>query len=184
MKTTTKAKATAKPKKKKAAKRTTRKKTRRKAGVSTLLKKKRPSKGGRPPFVPSDSLRSQVETLAGIGLKQAEIALVVTNPTTGKPITEKTLRQHFSHELAAGAPRINAKIGMSIARRALDMNHPQGATCAIFFAKVRMGWKERNVVEVEAKSGVLVPPAAMSPMDWVAAASKAGEGKKEPGVKE
>jgi len=153
----------------------TKKKTRRKTSVSPA------HKDGRPPFRPTDDDRQHVETLAGFGLRREEICLLVRHPKTGAPITEKTLRRHFAHELAVGAPKMGAKVADSLVKRALDMSHPQGATCAIWYSKCRMGWKERVAVDVDVKSGVLIPPASMTPDEWIAAAALRAAKAKEPG---
>lgn len=58
--------------------------------------------GGRPPFEPTAEQRKMVVTLAGYGLTQRQISFLVTNPTTGRAIDEKTLREHFREELDVG----------------------------------------------------------------------------------
>ena len=58
-------------------------------------------KGGRPPFEPSDEQRKNVEAMTGFGIQQ-ELARLIENPQTNKPITAKTLRRHFKHELETG----------------------------------------------------------------------------------
>lgn len=126
---------------------------------------------GRPPFRPTDDQRRQVEELAGLGLSQHEIALVIYNPDRdGAPISEVTLRKHFAHELAVGAPRANAEVARRLYKKATSDDHPQAATCAIWWTKARMGWKseERHQIDVESKSGVLVVPATVTPEQWVA----------------
>ena len=145
------------------------------------LKKKSFSKGGRPPFVPTDKHRAQVETLAGLGLRQEEVCLLVKNPQTGQPITEKTLRRHFANELAWGSVKAHANIAKSLFNKAIG-NGPQAVTAAIWWTKCRMGWKERQVVEVESKAGVLVSPAAMTPEEWIRSAAARAVRKKEPGT--
>lgn len=173
------------PRKKKAAKVI-------RAAVSTVRKKraadsaskKFPSKGGRKPFVPTDEQREIVLVSVGLGFRQEEIVLLIKNPVTGESITEKTLRLHFKHEIESGVALVKLDVGRSIVKRARDLQHPQGATCAIFFAKTRMGWKERQVVEVENKSGVLIPPPNTTPEDWIAAATAVANRKPEPGTED
>ena len=178
--------------KKVAKRKTARKATRKKAAVRkkapavaavSPAKKKLKSKGGRPPFKPTDEQRRNVAMMVAIGLRR-ELCLLVVNPHTKKPISVDTLARHFPHELESGVANAKAQVGSSIVRRALDLNHPQGATCAIFFAKTRMGWKEHNVVEVESKSGVLVAPGAMAVDDWIEAAQRRAASTEQPGTKE
>jgi hypothetical protein len=142
---------------------------------------------GRPSFEPTEDDRKRVETLAGYGLKQEGICMLVVNPHTGEPITDKTLKRHFERELAVGAYKANSMVAQSLFGRATAKkkdSQPGDAACAIFWAKCRMGWKEHHVVEVESKSGVLVAPAAMTPQEWIEAEAKRTAGKKEPGTEE
>lgn len=121
---------------------------------------------GRKPFEPTLEQRKHVETLAGLGLRQDEIVLLIENPTTGRPIDEKTLRRHFQQELASGPSRLNMQVAQALARRA--MGKGAGAvTAAIFWLKCRAGWKESIRIEAEVKSGVLVVPSSASVDQWL-----------------
>lgn len=135
---------------------------------------------GQPPFQPTEDQRKQVELMVGLNLTHREIASLVFNPRTGKGISVNTLELHFRYELDNGAAKVNAKVGESLVKRALDLQHPQGATCAIFYAKTRMGWKETQVHEVESKAGVLVAPAQMTPEEWIEQQQKADAEKEAP----
>lgn len=121
---------------------------------------------GRPPFVPTEADRRTVMTLAGLGLRQEEISQLVVNPKTNRPIDEKTLRIHFEIELATGPPKANAKVAESLYRKAIGDGH-QSVAAAIFWAKTRMGWRERTEVSVDIKSGVLVAPQQQTPQEWI-----------------
>lgn len=131
-------------------------------------------------LTPTPEQRAQVQTMAGIGLRHDEIALLVINPDTGVPIDEKTLKKHFERELAKGPAMSTATVAQSLYTKAQGDSH-QAVTAAIFWLKCRAGWTERTVVEVENKSGVLVPPAQMTPEQWIAAAAAANAAKEEPG---
>lgn len=156
--------------------------TRKRARALSPAEKKEPF--GRPPFEPTDLDRARVETLAGLGaLKQDQIALLVMNPTTGEPIDAKTLRRHFRHELARGAPKANAKVAEGLFLKATGKG-TQAVTAAIWWEKTRTGMKETVSVEVETKSGVLVPPPACTPEEWIAAATKRATDAKEPGTED
>ena len=61
-------------------------------------------------FEPTPQLRKTVLAMSGYGIPHDGIALTVANPETGKPITAKTLRLHFRHELDTGHIVANAKV--------------------------------------------------------------------------
>ena len=116
-------------------------------------------------FAPTPEDRARVQTLAGLGTPQEQIALMVIHPATRLPISVATLKSGFSRELEQGPVISNSRVAQALFKRAAD-----GAsdTAAIFWLKTRAGWRERSVVEVEIKSGVLVPPPTVSPDDWIA----------------
>ena len=62
---------------------------------------------GRASFRATDEQRRTVRAMAGYGIPQDEIARVVINPATGRPITRKTLARHFGDEIATGATQAN-----------------------------------------------------------------------------
>lgn len=59
--------------------------------------------GGRPSFEPTQSQRQMVEAMAGCGVPEADIAIVVG-------IAPKTLRKHFRDELDTGHIKASAKV--------------------------------------------------------------------------
>ena len=107
-----------------------------------------------PRFQPSPEQRELVRMLSGIGTRAAEICLLVKNPSTGKPIDEKTLRTYFREELDEGMVQANARVGKTLFQFATD---PKGGsksvTAAIFWMKCRAGWKETVVNEVSGLDG-------------------------------
>lgn len=138
---------------------------------------------GKPPFEPKEEQRAQVETLSGLGLRFEEIAILIDNPDTGRPIDVDTLKRHFRLELERGIPKANSMVAQSLYKRAIDPLGGSGSvTAGIFFAKCRMGWKETTVVQVEDKSGVLVAPAAASPQEWIQQAKARTDDAKDPGT--
>jgi len=142
------------------------------------------SKGGRPPFEPTPEDRKRVEAMAGL-IRHDQIALLVLNPHTGEPITTKTLRRHFTHELEAGVAKAHAAVAQSLFKRATNPKGGAGAvTAGIWYSKCQMGWKERQVVEVESKTGVLVPPPGITADDWIEAAKKRAAESTEPGAED
>ena len=126
----------------------------------------------------------RVESLAGLGMRHDEIAIMVVNPRTAQPINEKTMRRCFERELVEGVVKANAKVGESLYQQATGTGGATRSTTAgIFWAKARMGWRETQHVEVDVKSGVLIAPAGISPEDWVRAAQQENTEKTEPGKK-
>jgi hypothetical protein len=97
----------------------------------------------RPSHDPDPLSRRQVETLAGYGIPEAEIAGLLG-------IDAKTLRKHYRQELNLGHTKANAKVAESLFRKATGEGC-QSTTAAIFWLKARAGWKETT------RSGVAVP---------------------------
>jgi hypothetical protein len=106
------------------------------------------SRGGRPSWEPTAAERGQVRAMAGYGIPEAEIALVLG-------VAPKTLRKHCRDELDTGTPRANAKVGEFLFTRASGHGPDERAnvTAAIFWLKTRGGWKETMVSEVTGKDG-------------------------------
>lgn len=136
---------------------------------------------GRKPFAPTDEQRVQVETMAGLGIRHAELCLLVINPKTERPIDEKTLRTHFRDELDQGPVKSSVNVAQSLYNKALG-DGPGSVTAGIWWTKSRMGWHERSVVDVEVKSGVIVAPSGMTPEQWVARAAARAAEQEQPGV--
>lgn len=128
------------------------------------MKKKRPrsrnskpsgtGKVGHPPFVATPEQQALVDALTGYGIPQDEICKLVINPTTGYPIDEKTLRQHFRPEIDRGKVSANARVIGAMFKNATTptKQHPGGdPTSQIFWAKCRIpGWNPQS-------NSVLIP---------------------------
>jgi hypothetical protein len=65
--------------------------------------------GGRPSFEPSQSQRHMVEAMAGCGVPEADIAIVIG-------VAPKTLRKHFREELDTGHIKASAKVAGNLYR--------------------------------------------------------------------
>ena len=143
----------------------------------------RPEKSGKPSppdFVPTIEDRTRVEMLAGFGMTHQQIAMLVTNPRTGLPISKSALQDHFAVELERGGPKANALIAQSLFKKA--QGDSNGAvTAAIFYLKCRAGWRETQAIEIEAKSGVLVAPAESSVDEWIEGAQARTKDARDPG---
>jgi hypothetical protein len=94
----------------------------------------------RPSHKPEPNQRRQVETLAGFGIPEADIAGLVQ-------IDPKTLRKHYRQELDHGHTKANAKVAENLYRMALGQGR-EAVTAAIFWLKTRARWKETMVNEV------------------------------------
>lgn len=109
-------------------------------------------------FTPTEKQRIEVETLCGVGIPEEEIAKMIVNPNTGKPIDAKTLRKYFRRELDIGATKANAMVGQRLYKDAIDPD-PKFIASRIFWARTRMRWKPATQVEVTGKDGEpLAPP--------------------------
>src|SRR5215216_4152023 len=90
--------------------------------------------GGRPSFEPFQSQRQMVEAMAGCGVSEADIAVVIG-------VAPKTLRKHFRDELDTGHIKASAKVASNLYRIATGSGR-EAVTAAIFWLKVRAGWRE------------------------------------------
>jgi hypothetical protein len=93
---------------------------------------------GRRPHQPTDEQRRQVMTLAGLGIKQEEIAGLLR-------LAPKTLRLHYRHELDDGVTKANAAVAQSLYNMAVRDKIP---AAAIWWTKARMGWRGATDVNV------------------------------------
>ena len=57
------------------------------------------SGAGRPPFIPTKEQRRMVSVLAGVGRPHKEIATLVVNPRTGKPIDDANAAAAFPRRI-------------------------------------------------------------------------------------
>lgn len=92
---------------------------------------------GRPAFAPTAEQRRQVKAMAAYGVPHDDIATVLG-------IDPKTLRKHFWVELQTGGIEANAKVAQSLFQRATTEKGSAGVTAAIFWLRVRAGWKEAH----------------------------------------
>lgn len=91
--------------------------------------------GKREKHVPTDAIRNSVCLAMGMGLTYEQAAAVLM-------ISVETLTKYYQWELDFGAQRLNMAIAGNIATMAQSRTHPKAATCAIYWTKTRMGWKE------------------------------------------
>src|SRR5215213_4777780 len=75
-----------------------------------------------------------VEAMAGCGVPEPNIGLVIG-------IAPKMLRQHFRDEIDTGHIKASAKVAGNLYRIATGSGR-EAVTAAIFWLKVRAGWRE------------------------------------------
>lgn len=125
--------------------------------MSKRKSKQEPRKRGRPEgtgFKPTDEQRELVESLAGYGITEVEIAKLVTNSATDAAISPVTLRKCFREELDRGHTVANAKVAGALFKNATTgtPSFPGGnPTSQIFWLKTRGKgqWKDKQIIEVE-----------------------------------
>lgn len=101
---------------------------------------------GRPRYQPTEESRRMVETLAGYGVPQTEIARVIG--TSVDMITE-----HYYDDYLNGRARAHATIAKFLFTQA-----QKNLTAAIFWAKAQMQWKDHQHVELTGKDGKDIIP--------------------------
>lgn len=74
---------------------------------------------GRPEFVPTDEQRRFVELAVTNGATHREIAGMIENPGTGKPIGRDTLKKVFINELRLGHVKQRLQLSGSVFRQAI-----------------------------------------------------------------
>jgi hypothetical protein len=83
---------------------------------------------------PSQKDREIVETMAGYGIPENDIARVIG-------ISISTLRKWYSEELETGATKMNSKVAQSLFEKALGTG-AGAVTACIFWLKCRARWVE------------------------------------------
>lgn len=99
-----------------------------------------------PPHKPTPEQRQLVQLHATIGTTHDNIARIIG-------IDPKTLRKHYRDELDLAMAKANATIGGALFNKAKG-----GDTAAmIFWAKTRMGWRERQEIDHQSSDGSMKP---------------------------
>ena len=92
------------------------------------------------PFEPTAEQRRLARAMAGLGLPQEQIALLLE-------VDPKTLRKHFRDDLDRGMAEANVKIAQSLFNMATTGG---SVAAAIFWMKARAGWREKHEITVSA----------------------------------
>ena len=95
---------------------------------------------GRPAFVPTAQERKSVEAMAGYGLPQDHISVLIR-----EGIHLDTLREHFKRELVSGKAKANSKIAQTLFQKAAGGD----VTSMIWWSKTQMKWSERQPTELD-----------------------------------
>lgn len=77
-------------------------------------KRAKPSPPPVPAFEPTDEQRRLVEEVRGHNLTLDEIAVLILDPATGKPVSVTQLEEAFAHEIASGLVKAKARVGASL----------------------------------------------------------------------
>jgi hypothetical protein len=96
----------------------------------------------RKPFVVNDAVREKVRHLAGLGVRQDDLARIVG-------CSPKTLRKRCRNDLDCGVAEANAIISGSLFAAAKGGN----ITAQIFWLKSRAQWRERGASDDRAAGG-------------------------------
>lgn len=96
---------------------------------------------GRPSHVPTADIRGQVEAMAGLGIPVKMMAAILK-------VGEATIHKHYADELDLGEAKATVKVATTLFNRATK-GGDLGA--AIFWLKVRAGWRDRSAVDVGGK---------------------------------
>ena len=92
----------------------------------------------RKPFVVGEAMREKVRYLAGVGVRQDEIARIIG-------CAPKTLRKRFRDELDLGVAEANATVCGYLFAAAKAGN----VTAQIFWLKTRAHWRERTAADAQ-----------------------------------
>ncbi len=95
---------------------------------------------------PTDASRKQVEALASFGVPRGEIAKVAG-------ICLGTLVKHYGETLDIAATKANSLVAQSLFNRAVKGDGAAATSAAIFWLKVRAGWREKAVHEITGPNG-------------------------------
>jgi hypothetical protein len=101
-------------------------------------------------FVANEAMREKVRHLAGLGVPQDDIAILIG-------CAPKTLRKRFRGELDRGVAEANAMISGYLFAAAKAGN----ITAQIFWLKTRAHWREQRSTDSAMEEGGTPPPAVL-----------------------
>jgi hypothetical protein len=92
--------------------------------------------------------RNQVEAMAGYGIPETEIAMVLE-------IEPDKLRELYGKVIDGARTKANAKVAESLFRKATGEGR-ESVVAAIFWLKTRAGWKEASIYELSGEGPIKV----------------------------
>ena len=116
-------------------------------------------KPGQKGYQPTDKDRATVKALIGYGSTQDETAAVLG-------ISDVTLRKYFEREIQLAVIESNAAVAQSLFKMATRGNN---VAAAIFWLKVRAGWKDPLIHEIDARTTYVIraPTPIESAEQWL-----------------
>jgi hypothetical protein len=105
--------------------------------AKSVSTKRRYKSGG---HKPTPETRTQVETMSGMGIRQIDIAVILS-------ITHGQLVKRYRQQLDLGKAKANLSVGKTLYQKAVSGD----TACMIFWAKTQMGWTEK--IEVTGPEG-------------------------------
>ena len=115
--------------------------TDRRRGQIKGAKRQPPRRRGQIPFEPTEQQRHVVSMCAGIKMGHNEIARLILNPLTSKPICVETLEHHFPEELATG----NARLRMALSHAFYKLVAEGSENSVLFGMRAICGFDDRNI---------------------------------------
>ena len=111
----------------------------------------------RNPHEPNENTRAEVKALQSFGVPQEEIATYIG-------VDAKTLRKHYREELDTAKTKADAAVAKFLYQNASGQSLKSGAShadcvrAAMFWAKTRMGWSEKQEVDHTSSDGSMSRP--------------------------
>lgn len=103
---------------------------------------------GPPAWEPTAADRNLVKMGIAFGTTEEMLASMLTIPGQSPGITVETLHKRFPQEIALSKAQLELQLAGTMWQRA--MGNTSGATVtAIFLAKAKFGWKDREVIEIK-----------------------------------
>lgn len=110
------------------------------------------SRGGRPPWAPTEDELKQIETMSAMGIPQEDMGKILG-------VDPKTLRKHCQAQLDSGSIKATMKVAGALFKQATEENN---TAAMIFWMKARAGWSEKTKTELTGSLAVSWLPVATS----------------------
>ena len=126
--------------------------------------------GGQKPYEATDEKRAMAEKMAGLGIPQDQIAMVMG-------ISDVTLRKYYRDQLDVGVAKANSLVAQNLFNIATSKE--TGAVAAgIFWMKTRGGWRETVRQEHVGPDGGAIQIERKPVVDWQRLSPEAREAAK------